>query len=115
MADEYIPLFCQTSEINSRYFRWYPVHPQVRSIRESALLTCTALLVSKVRGHAFSWPHHINMIFAACRLRLAFLLIGTPIVGVTLGRALYFGFVPVIIQTVREEDQSPNHTKENRL
>jgi hypothetical protein len=55
------------------------------------------------------------MIFAACRLRLAFLLIGTPIVGVTLGRALYFGFVPVIIQTVREEDQSPNHTKENRL
>jgi hypothetical protein len=78
-----------------------------------ALLTCTALLVSKVRGHAFSWPHHITMFFAACRLRLAFLLIGTPIVGVTLGRALYFDFV--IIQTVRGEDKSPNQTKENRI
>ena len=80
-----------------------------------ALLTCTALLVSKVRGHAFSWPHHITMFFAACRLQLAFLLIGTPIVGVTLGRALYFGFVPVIIQTVRGEDKTPNQTKENRI
>ena len=39
-----------------------------------ALLTCTALLVSKVRGHAFSWPPHITMFFAACRLQLAFLL-----------------------------------------
>jgi hypothetical protein len=39
-----------------------------------ALLTCTALLESKVRGHAFSWPHHITMFFAACRLELAFLL-----------------------------------------
>ena len=80
-----------------------------------ALLTCTALLVSKVRGHAFSWPHHITMFFAACRLQLAFLLIGTPVVGVTLGRALCFGFVPAIIQTVRGEDKSPNQTKENRI
>jgi hypothetical protein len=48
------------------------------------------------------------MFFAACRLHLAFLLIGTPIVGVTLGRALYFDFVPAVIQTVRGEGKSPN-------
>ena len=55
------------------------------------------------------------MFFAACRLQLACLLIGTPIVGVTLGRALYFGFVPVIMQTVRGEDKRSNQTKENRI
>jgi hypothetical protein len=80
-----------------------------------ALLTCTARLVSKVRDHAFLWPHHLTMFFAACRLQLACLLIGTPIVGVTLGRALYFGFVPVIMQTVRGEDKRSNPTKENRI
>ncbi len=37
-------------------------------------------------------------------------LSGVCSIGVTLGRARYFGLVPVVSQTVRGADKSPNQT-----
>jgi hypothetical protein len=36
-------------------------------------------------------------------------------IGVTLGRATYFGFFSIISQTVLGADKSPNQSKENRI